>query len=147
MILIGVAYHSLKLWTDIALPVTKTPEPSASVESLLRFTEELRGEAKEQREYLKDSLDELKWIVVTILGVGGALAGWLTISSRKEIQPLVKEQFEAHVESLVTARLKGFLKFLDTETLEIQARGETTSRLVGRIADFACAFITGILLF
>jgi DNA anti-recombination protein RmuC len=114
--------------------------------SILEFERELREEAKEHREYLKDSLDQLKWAVGAIVVLGGAVFGWLNYKSRKEIRAEVNTRFKTTVETMFDERMGQFDRFLNSNTTKIDETIKKTDQLLGRTADFVSVFTYGFAL-
>jgi hypothetical protein len=109
-------------------------------DSLLQFESMLQSEAKEFREYLERTLDELKWAV----GIFGALAvaafTWLNYKSGKDIRAQVNARFRTSIDALVDQRVEELDKLVKSNRERLEANMAETNNLMGKIAEFAAAW-------
>jgi len=141
-----VVCHQMSAQSNSAVTPQSTAVPAPQENSVLEFERELREEAKEHREYLKDSLDQLKWAVGAIVVLGGAVFGWLNYKSRKEIRAEVNTRFKTTVETMFDERMAQFDKFLNANRAKIDETVRTTDELLGHTADFVSVFTYGFAL-
>jgi hypothetical protein len=104
------------------------PSPHDINTAVLQLENSLREEAKEHREFLKDSIDQLKVVVGIIAVLGGAVFTWLNIKSGKDIRAQVNATFKAKTEALVVERLAEFEEFMAKTTKELQGFAEKVKK-------------------
>lgn len=106
----------------------------------------LHEEAKEHREYLRDSLDELKWVVGGIVLIGGGILAWLNYKSGKEIRAQVNSRFKASVDDLLDERLGQFNTFLERSRKQVEESVIEVDHVLERIGDYASVWANGFTL-
>ncbi len=133
-----------------APPLTlQTPTATASPAqdfntTFLQFETALRQEAKEHREFLKDSLDQLKIIGGGLVVSAGIIFGLLNIKTGRDIRAQVNARFKGTVDAMLNERMEEFdadveqaKKRVGENTKKIEQIREEQLRLIDRFADFA----------
>lgn len=135
---------------ETALPpgaiASVSPVADHKNDSLLQFESALQSEAKAHREYLKETLDDLKWTVGVFVTLALAAFTWLNYKSGKEVREHVNARFKAGLDDLVNEKLGKFDIFLAENRSKIEQNVLETNRLVDRTADFTSAWTYAFLL-
>jgi hypothetical protein len=122
--------------TGPALPTVSpqvTPKTQDINTTVLQLETALSEEAKEHREFLRDSLDEMKWFVAIMAGLAIAILTLLNLKSAKDIRTQVNARFKADVDALVTDKVAQFETFVEQNKKKIE---ETSTQLNELSASF-----------
>jgi hypothetical protein len=122
--------------TGQALPTVSpqvTPKTQDINTTVLQLETALSEEAKEHREFLRDSLDEMKWFVAIMAGLAIAILTLLNLKSAKDIRTQVNARFKADVDALVTDKVAQFETFVEQNKKKIE---ETSTQLNELSASF-----------
>ena len=110
-------------------PASATPKSADANTTVLQFEAFLREEAKNHEQFLKDSLEQLKWFLGVIVILGGGILTWLNIKSRKEIRAQVNERFKVSLDAVVADRLSQFNEFLEANKRQIDESTKKTDKV------------------
>src|SRR5262249_12401236 len=106
-----------------------TPVPPDFNTTFLQFETALQQEAKEHREFLRDSLDQLKLFISAIVVLGGIIFTWLNIKTSRDVRAQINARFQRTVDSMLDDRIAQFNTAVENAKKKVEDNAKNLEKL------------------